>query len=599
MAISLEARLSLQDRLTSKLTRSARAVKGYGAKWTDTGRTVQKAARGMSAAIRKVGAAANRVARYGFTKLGRAARRLWTSVKFGSLLLGGLAVRSALQYADSLRQVTSLMASAGAGTDELNAAYASIDSNIRRMATDYGQAPVDLARGLYDVYSATFTGAEGMHILDIASKGAIATLTDTEVTAGLLTKTLQAFRKENETNAVVAGRSATVMDQYMAAVERGMFKLPQLAEMFPEVLSMAGQFGIPLEQLLAVTSAATRRGVGLEEVTTGLRALLVSQASIGPQQEKAAEELFGKDWKKVWGPGALAESGIAGMLDALDKGLGRLTPNMLTVGQALTDDKGPAEGMSYLAAQIGVTTEALTALFPNIRALKPVMALQGPGLRMFQEDLDRIANATGSVNRAQEEMERSPGYWMKRMRSMWQVLSLDLGALAFPAITTAGESLSRWMEDLPIRSALESGDYEKWMGEGLNEAEIGKQAQDRWDSMDPWGRLYQVITIGWEDLSARLAAWYEADGAATMEKAGAGVGKALSTLVRVSWDDVFGDGSLFQTAGKSAATGIRGRVPPRDGQCVLGRYLLVAAGVLRGGQGWGIRSHEGRGRHGA
>ena len=592
MAFDLNARLGLADRMSQKLTKAAESVEHYGSAWGATEAGVKRATKTIGVAVltmtktgraairnlgphmvwlgnifgatgrfishnaKMIGGALKSLAERGFERLRKTARNLYTGLKITLPILGGIAVRGALKYADALRQVTSLMASAGATAAELNARYREIDHSIRRMSVEFAQKPQDLARGLYDVYSATFTGAEGLHVLEAASKGAIATLSDASVTTGILTKSLQAYRKEGETNAQVAARSTQVMDQYMASIERGMFRMPELAETFPEVLAMGAAFNVPLEQLLAATSAATRRGVGLEETVTGLRATFVQMASMGPQQKKAAESIFGPDWEKVWGPGALADGGLLGLFEALDEKLPKITPEVMTLGEALMDTHGPGAGLSYVAEQIGVTTEALTGLFPNIRALKLVMALQGPGLDMFAEDFDRITNSAGATDAAVTEMHRSAGFWAEKMRAVWRVLSDDIGRLAFPAITQAGQFTSGWLQDMPARYAAEGGDMARWASAGMDASAMETAWLDKWDQASPYERLYFVITTGWSDLSARLAEWFDTTGSADIAGATERVGQIAAKLFGVGSVEEMGEaGGVFGQIGGAAARG--------------------------------------------
>ena len=121
-----------------------------------------------------------------------------------------------------------------------------MDGAIRRLAVQFKQTPIDLAEGMYQVVSATFDGTSGMKVLEAAAKGAQAGMSETNTVTGLLTKTLQAYRREGETNAQVAEKSGDVMDTYFMAVNRGMFTFDELASKMGALPSTASAFGISL-----------------------------------------------------------------------------------------------------------------------------------------------------------------------------------------------------------------------------------------------------------------------------------------------------------------------------------------------------------------
>ena len=614
----LSASLGITDRMSAKLAQASAQVEQYGTTWGATRAGVSRAAKGIGVsmltmtktgrtAIRKlgphmvwlqgvfggvanfighnvkmIGRALRRLATAGFERLKRAARNMWMALKITVPIIGGIAVRSALKYADALRQVTSLMASGGATAQEMNARIQEMDSSIKRMSLDLAKTPTDLAKGLYDVYSATFEGAEAMHILEVGAKGAIATLTDAEVTTGFLTKALQAFRKETETNAQVAARAEPYMDAIMRTIERGMFKMPALAESLPEAFSMAKTFNIPFEEILAFTSAVSRHGVGLDESATGLRSFLVGVANMGPDAVKAAKDLFGEDWDKVWGPEALARGGLAGAIDALSTALPNLTSDVLDAAIAIQDEGGNA--MDFLAKKTGVAVTTLTALIPNIRAAKPMFALAGAGAKDYAADLDAITDSAGATERTMKEMMESEGFQMERLRSIGRLLMLDLGRLAFPAIAQAGEFATGWFSDLAFRSALDSGAIDTWEMQGVDPDKMSEMWEARWDEASPFERLKFTITTAWTDMTAALTEWFNTGGREDIERVSIAIGETLNKLFEYDQWGIGGAAAnigaqIGQSIGGGIAEGISNELEASDFFSPLGIMAMFKAQV--------------------
>ena len=88
----------------------------------------------------------------------RRAKFMMIGLQITATIMGVTMVKSAMKYERALRNVTSLMAGAGMGQEQIEKNFKRMDSMIRRLAVELGQAPADLAAGMYNVVSATFQG---------------------------------------------------------------------------------------------------------------------------------------------------------------------------------------------------------------------------------------------------------------------------------------------------------------------------------------------------------------------------------------------------------------------------------------------------------
>jgi len=72
--------------------------------------------------------------------------------------------------------------------------YEGMSNAIIKMSTEVPDSAVELSRALYEIVSAGYDGAEGLRILDAASRGAVAGVTTTTVAADGLTTILNAWK---------------------------------------------------------------------------------------------------------------------------------------------------------------------------------------------------------------------------------------------------------------------------------------------------------------------------------------------------------------------------------------------------------------------
>lgn len=507
MVKDVKTRVGIEDRATGKLRRASQEVVKHGKAWRTTASMATRGMRRMERGMRRMRAMISR--------LTRRLKFMMIGFQITAIIMGVNMVRAAMKYERALRNVTSLMAGVGMANEQIEKTFRSMDQQIRSMATRTGQMPVDLAEGMYNVVSATFDGASGLKVLEAAAVGAFAGLSNTATTTGLLTKTLQAYRKEGETNDDVAQKSMVTMDAYFMAVNRGMFTFDDLATKMGALPSTAAAFGVSLHDLLGFLSTATVRGVGLDESITGVRQAMIQIAKLTPQTAKAAEELFGPDFKEKWGAEALAAGGLHGVLLNLNEVLPDIPANIIEAAIAMEDEGGDAA--AYMAQQIGGNIEAIAQLFPNIRALKAVLAVTGPGLELYGENMGFMAESAGAAGRAQEEMAKSTSGAMQFMKAAWEVFKIDVGSIVLPMLKTIADSMLNWWNEMPMRFAEQGGVFdEDFWEQGIPhygaQLSMEQAAADFWAAASPGDRIGFILRMAWTDGLNNLREWFETGG---------------------------------------------------------------------------------------
>lgn len=562
--------------MSTRVQKMERTVSRLEKQFEKTGRTSVRQSRLMAREHSRLGRVLERAGRAslwaskqmgrGFDLVDRALGRLWRRARMAFLVLkvfagimGGLAVRSAMQYERSLRSVMTLMDGAGEATERSRRRFIELDRDMRRISVSAKQTPQAMAEGLYEVVSTGFEAADATKILEAAAQGAYAGLTDVDTVTALLTQTLQAYRREGETAADLANKATTYVDQFFNAVNVGVFTFEDLAASFGDVASTAAAFNVPLEEALGFLSTATLRGVGLEEALTGLRAMILGIVSVTPQSRKALDELFGGKGtsEKFFGAEALATNGLLGVVSDLSAQIGdKLTPQMIAAATAMEDEGGDAA--EYLGKQLGLTAEQFAMIFPNVRALKGILAVSGPGLETFADHVAHIGEEMGTTAAAAAEIDKSASGALQGLKAVWEQFKLDIGGMALPWIRDIADGLVEWWGELPERFMRERATPDVVAKLDVAPKEKAEEMVAQfWAESSPGERLAFVLRETWEEALSRLEGWFEGGGKeridAIAQKVGTFFGQALSTLAGIENEDL--EQNIFFRIGKSAAEG--------------------------------------------
>lgn len=550
----VEVAAGIRDRMTSRLERMSRTVERHGRSWQRMSTMAGRSARFLGAGLSRLDRMAGRLV--------RRLRFMVIGLQIAATLLGGSMVRSAMKYERALRNVTSLMTSSGLTTEQLNQKFVEMDSQIKQMAVRTGAMPQDLAAGMYDVVSSAFDAESGLKVLEAAAVGAFSGLTDVETTTNLLTSTLLSYRKESETTADVAKNSMTVMDMFFQAVNVGKFTFEELASSFGEVASTGAAFNISIEDMLAFLATATIRGVGMEEAITGLRQTILSIADTTPAVRKAATELFGSadEAQEKFSATAMATQGLHGVLSNLSEVIAnKVDPQVLAMAEAMEDEGRDAA--SLLGQELGLTAEQFTSLFPNVRALKTVLAVTGPGMQTYAENLESIGDSAGATGRAQEEMAKSAEGALQFLKSVWQTFKIEVGNIALPFIKGIADSVVEWWGGLPERFARESGNLPP-ITPNMSITDLAgreERIQEIWAEAAPGDKIGFILQTAWADALDNLREWFDGDGKSRLEgigeRVGTIIGDGLMAIAGVGGEDV--ENSIGYKMGKAVWEGFK------------------------------------------
>lgn len=193
----------------------------------------------------------------------------------GFLALGAVAVgvgikatKMAAAYQQSLNMVQALT---GSSTSQMR--Y--YDQAVKSLAISAGVGPTALTKGLYNVMSAGYRGAEAVQVLTLATQDSKIGMTDAATTTDALTNILRSF-------SVKAQDATRVNGEMLETVTLGKSTFEQYASVIVKSASAAVQFHVSMETMNAAWATMTSSGIRAAQASTDFQASIkVMYGNIG------------------------------------------------------------------------------------------------------------------------------------------------------------------------------------------------------------------------------------------------------------------------------------------------------------------------------
>lgn len=262
-------------------------------------------------------------------------------------VLLGAAGKAAYNFSNEFRDAMLEVKTITGQTEEQ---FNQMSDQVIKMSQDIPVSATEMAKGLYQIVSAGFDGAEGIKVLEAASKAAIGGITDTATAADGLTTVLNSFGLE-------AKDAQKVADTMFTTVRLGKTTFGELASTLSNVTSIANSNSISFDQISAAIATLTKNGVPTAQAVTQIRAAILST-------------------NEVLGDGAFK---AMSMQDAFQ----------------LVRDK--AKG----------SDTALREMLGRVEALNAVLGLTGANAQKAASDLTAIQNSVGAAEAAFNTMLES------------------------------------------------------------------------------------------------------------------------------------------------------------------------------------------------
>lgn len=332
--------------------------------------------------------------------MGGAAMKAFRSIRRGGLVAAaGIAasVREAHLFAKQMAEVQTMTNKAD---------ISGMSDQVRELSGELGMAKDELSKGLYNALSAGVPADNAIEFLRVASRAAIAGVSDVATSVDALSTVVNAYGIE-------ASEAGRVSDILFAAVRGGKTTFGEIAAGLGDVVPVAAQAGISFEDIAAAIATATTQGMKTDKVYTGIRAAIV---------------------------GILKPSdSLAGLFQRLG-----------TSGEKLLRTRGLQRTLQMIGDAAGGSTAELVKFLPNVRALPLVMTMIGSNAAKATKDVDSMVNSLGAADKAFRTMD-NVRTWEKAWQSFRGVVT-EFGEAINTAVGPHIERLAGWFGEIASRS---------------------------------------------------------------------------------------------------------------------------------------------------
>jgi len=338
----------------------------------------------------------------------------------GTLTAGVVGLTRALApYNKAINEARSL-------TGESVSQFSDLRRGVLELSAAMGTDATASAKALYQAISAGVPRDNALEFLGVASRAAIAGLTDAEVAVDGITTVLNAFNKET----TEAGR---VADVFFAAVEKGKTTFPELADNISQAANVAANIGVEFEELMAIVAQLTTTGTRTPQAFTQVRAALVA----------------------LQNPSTV---------------MGRVLKSLgFESGRAAIEAQGLAKTLQDLKAEAADDQELVQAL-GRVEGLGAVLGVSGTQADAFRDKLDAVRESAGKASAAFQINADNLDNANQSLRSSFLLLADDidkaLGATDF--LKAAMRELSQEIQNtrkesdrLSLWDALRFGTFDR------------------------------------------------------------------------------------------------------------------------------------------
>ena len=309
---------------------------------------------GLAGANTKMKAFSTQMASVG-TKMAAIGKKMTMGLTLPIIALGVASIKSQKDFEASMSKIIGLVGVATSQVKEWEKA-------ILKLGPAVGKGPEELADAMFFIASAGIRGSRALEVLEMSAKASASGLGETKLVADLVTSAMNAYGAAN-LNAAMA------TDILVATVREGKAEATELAGAMGMVLPIASEMGVTFDQVGAAFAGMTRTGTNARVAATQLKAIL----------------------SKLMNPTQMAEQALVGMGTSSSE-----------LRKSIKED-----GLISTLEKLRKTTnkygeEAMSKVFPNIRALMGVLDLMGKNMEENIAISERMSDSTGSLEAAFE-----------------------------------------------------------------------------------------------------------------------------------------------------------------------------------------------------
>lgn len=311
----------------------------------------------------------------------------------GALIYGGT------QLLEFYAKFAQAMAAVDSITNLTRPQLKEMSKDVRDLAVAYGRDATESAEALNDILSSGVSEDNGIKVLELSIKAAIAGMTETGTAAAGGLAIVNAYGEGIE-------NLGLRYDQMFLAVKDGVTTFPELAQFIGDVLPTAKAAGVGFDEVAAAIARMTIAGIKTPQATTALKGAINALAAPTPDAQKKMAEM-GITWKGL----------TATLEDIAQKNLG---------------------------------LDAMRQLIPDVEARTAVLSLT-QYIREMRAEVTAMGEAGGSMEAAYAKMSDTPQAELDRFNASWREFKLQLGeaAEAFAPFLDVAAEILKFFSEMP------------------------------------------------------------------------------------------------------------------------------------------------------
>ena len=303
--------------------------------------------------------------------------------------LAGAALAASKFASDFEASMTKVVTLSGNTAEEMSAMRA----ELLKLAPAVGKTPQELADALLVITSTGLKGAKAMEVLTASARAGAVGLGETKDVARAITAAVTAYGEKN----LSAAKAAEVL---FKAVKDGGAEANEFAGTLGRVVGIASQVGVSFEEVSGFIATFSRLGVDAAEATTSLRGVL----STFLQPTKEAEQ-------------ALASVGLT-LQDVRDR---------------IRKD-GLAAALTFLQTTFKDNTDALAAIFGNVRAFSGVLGNAGAQATQYAQIIAHLKQQTDELGEGFDKTSKTTAFTFASIKAQVQAVAIAFGDELAPSL---------------------------------------------------------------------------------------------------------------------------------------------------------------------
>jgi TP901 family phage tail tape measure protein len=357
--------------------------------------------------------------------------------------IGAAAVKMAADYENAVAKVYTIMDKHVMTTEEMS-------KSILDLSTATGKSATELADATYQALSASVSTEKVAGFVEDAVKLAKAGFTETATAVDTLTTVINAYGYS-------ADDAQMISDKLVQTQNKGKTTVDELAQSIGQVIPTAAAYNVNLDNLCSGYVALTKQGINTANATTMLNGMMTELADSESAVNIGLKEMTGK-----------------------------------TFGELMASGMSLGDVIQLLSDAVGGNSEEFANLWGNVRAAKGALAIANGGAQEFNETMAQMADSTGLVDAALEDLATPMSKANKAINAMKNT-GILLGEEIIGAAVPSLEKLSEMAQDLyKWFSELDEGTKQNIVRMGALAVAIGP-------AITAFGKLYggvgKMITL--------------------------------------------------------------------------------------------------------